>query len=140
MAITVTVNFTQHIATNDPLGIGFVCSEFGGNPVPMVADATWQQNLKNLAPGHVRASLAWYGGNPGYGAGGSSRTPGTATNLINTIKSIGAIPLVSFNGDSADNNFFPNDGGNLVHYFNDNGGQHGGRIQYWSIGNEADNG
>jgi Putative Ig domain len=139
MANNVTVNFTTAIAATDPLGLGFVCSEFGGNPVPMVADNTWYTKLKNLAPGHVRCSIAWYGGNPGYGAGGSSRTPGTATPLINAIKSMGAIPLVSFNGDSADNNFFPNDGGNLVHYFNDNGGQNGGPIHYWSIGNEAEN-
>jgi len=139
MANNVTVNFTTAIAATDPLGLGFVCSEFGGSPVPMVADNTWYTNLKNLAPGHVRCSIAWYGGAPGYGAGGSSRAHNTATPLINAIKSMGAIPLVSFNGDSADNNFFPNDGGSLVHYFNDNGGQNGGPIHYWSIGNEAEN-
>lgn len=154
MANNVTVNFTQHIATIDPLGAGFVCSEFGATNgvVPMVGDTTWKNKLVSLAPGHVRASLAWYGGNPGYGAGGSPGQQGaggqTAINLVNAIKSLGAIPLISFNGDvggttyggSTDNAFKPADGASLVHFFNDNGGQNGGPIQYWSIGNEPDNG
>lgn len=140
MVNNVTVDFTTNIVTTDPLGVGFVVSEFGGNPIPLVGDTTWNSKLANLAPGHIRCSVAWYGGSPGYGAGGSSRQHGTATAMINAIKAMGAIPLVSFNGDSADNNFVPADGGSLVHYFNDAGGQNGGPVHYFSIGNEAENG
>lgn len=142
MANNVTVNFTQNIATTDPLGAGFVCTEFNGNPVPIVGDATWNAALAALGVGHIRFSLAWYGGNPSYGAGGSPGQQGSggsaATALLNAVKNMGAIPLVSFNGNTADNNFNPADGGSIVHFFNDNGGQHGGRIQYWSIGNEPE--
>jgi len=135
----VTVDFTKTIFSTDPLGVGFVCSEFGGSTVPLVSNTgNWQQTLKALSPGVIRASIAYYGGNPGYGAGGSSRTPGTGTGLVNAIKATGAIPLISFNGDTSDNGFNPADGGSLVHYFNDNGGQNGGPVKYWSIGNEAD--
>ncbi len=143
MANNVTVNFTSVTHATDPLGIGFVVTEFGGNPVPIVSDSTWNAALKALAPGHCRFSLAYYGGNPSYGAGGSPGQQGSggsaATALINAVKGIGAIPFVFFNGNSTDNNFVPADGGSLVHFFNDNGGQNGGRIQYWGIGNEPDN-
>jgi hypothetical protein len=141
---TVTVDFRTAAnggspKATDPLGVGFVCTEFGGNPVPLVGNTTWNANIAALAPGHIRCSVAWYNGNPGVGAGGSGNHPGTATALINTIKSLGAIPLVSFNGDTTDNTFVPASGGLLVHYFNDNGGQNGGPVQYWSVGNEPDN-
>jgi cellulose 1,4-beta-cellobiosidase len=146
----VTVDFTTNICTIDPLAVGFVASEFGtsqgSNPVPIVGsggNAAWKTALAALAPGHVRCSLAWYGGNPSYGAGGSPGEQGsggsTATALIDAIKSIGALPLVSFNGNTTDNNFVPADGGSIVHFFNDDGGQNGGPIHYWSIGNEPDN-
>ncbi len=136
----VSVNFTNVVCATDPLGVGFVCSEFGGNPVPLVGNTTWRGLLQALAPGHIRCSVAWYGGNPGYGAGGSSRTPGSAAALIQAVKNLGAIPLVSFNGDTQDDNFYPADGGSLVTYFNSNGGQNGGPITYWSIGNEPEYG
>lgn len=118
----VTVDFTTTVATTDPLGVGFTCSEFGGNPVPLVGDSTWNGKLTTLAPGHVRCSVAWLSGSPGYGAGGSGFPAGTAAALITAIKAMGAIPLVSFNGDTLDNNFVPASGGLLVHYFNDSGG------------------
>ncbi|TVZ01277.1 hypothetical protein EAS64_33910 [Trebonia kvetii] len=134
----VTVDFTNVLTATDPLGAGLVLSEFPQvTPIPFVASATWNQLLTNLAPGHMRASLAWYGGNPGYGAGGSSRAPGTAAALVKAIKASGAVPLISFNGDTDDNNFWPNDGGSLVSYFNAGGGRNGGPVKYWSIGNEA---
>jgi hypothetical protein len=135
----VTVDFTTNVQSVDPLGVGLVLSEFGGNPIPFVGNSGWNTLLTNLAPGHMRASLAWYGGNPGYGAGGSSRTPGTGAPLIAAIKATGAIPLISFNGDSSDNGFKTADAGSIVHYFNDNGGQHNGPVRYWSVGNEAGN-
>ena len=144
MANNVTVNFTQNVATTDPLGAGFVCSEFlnNGGIVAIVSDNTWNAALAALGVGHIRFSLAWYNGNPSYGAGGSPGQQGSggsaASGLLNAVKNMGAIPLVSFNGNTADNNFQPADGGSLVHFFNDNGGQHGGRIQYWSIGNEPE--
>lgn len=123
----------------DPLGVGMVCSEFGGNPVPLVGNPTWIANMTSLHPGSVRASLAWYGGNPGYGAGGSARAPGTGAALVGAIKAIGAIPLISYNGDTSDNGGLTTAGAaGLVHYFNDGGGRNGGPVQYWSIGNEPE--
>ena len=144
MANNVTVNFTQNVAATDPLGAGFVCSEFlnNGGVVAIVSDNTWNAALAALGVGHIRFSLKWNGGNVFYGAGGAPPVSGSgginAINLLKAVKNMGAIPLVSFNGDTADNNFVPADGASLVHFFNDNGGQNGGRIQYWSIGNEPE--
>lgn len=145
MANNVTVNFTQNVATVDPLGAGFVCSEFlnNGGIVAIVSDATWNSNLAALGVGHIRFSLAWNNGNCTYGAGGSPPPSGSggvnAVNLLNAVKAMGAVPLVSFNGNSTDNNFIPADGKSIVNFFNANGGQNGGPIKYWSIGNEPDN-
>lgn len=135
----VTVDFRTPTQAIDPLGAGVVITEFGGNPVPLVGNAAWKQTMASLAPGHCRCSVAYYNGNPGYGAGGSSRTPGSATALINAIKSIGATPLVSYNGDSSDNGgLTAANAAALVRYFNDNGGQNGGPVKYWSVGNEPE--
>ncbi len=91
----IIVDFTTNTNVIDPLGVGFVCSEFGGTTVPLVSNAgNWKTTMANLAPGCVRASLAWYGGNPGYGAGGSSRTHNSGPALVQAIKDIGAIPLI----------------------------------------------
>ncbi len=144
MANNVTVNFTSVLTATDPLGVGLVITEFGGNPPPIVGNSAWFDLLKALAPGHMRCSIAYYGGNPSYGAGGSPGEQGsggsTAAALINAIKATGAIPLVSYNGNTSDNgNLNGSDAGNLVHFFNDNGGQNGGPVKYWSVGNEPDN-
>lgn len=118
----------------DPLGAGLVITEFGGNPVPVVSNnGGWKQTLAALAPGHCRCSIAWYGGNPGYGAGGSSRTPGSATALIQAIQSVGAIPLVSYNGDSTDNGgLTAANGAALVVAMSALG------VKYFSVGNEPE--
>jgi Glycosyl hydrolase family 12 len=146
VANNVSVNFTSVLTATDPLGVGLVITEFAnglsGGQAPILGSAAWLNLLKELAPGHMRCSIAYYGGNPSYGAGGSPGEQGSggsvAAALISAIKSTGAIPLVSFNGNSNDNNFIPADGGSLVHFFNDNGGQNGGPVQYWSIGNEPE--
>lgn len=137
MAGTATVNFTNVVQAVDPLGAGFVCSEFSG--VPLATSSSFKATCAALAPGHVRCSVAWLGGSPGYGAGGSGNKPGTAVGLINAITSIGALPLVSVNGGSSDNGFSSSDGGNLVSYLNASGRLAGGPVKYWSIGNEPDN-
>jgi hypothetical protein len=118
----------------DPLGVGVVITEFGGNPVPLVSNtAGWKTTMAALAPGHLRCSIAYYGGNPGYGAGGSSRTPGTATALIQAIQAVGAIPLVSYNGDSTDNGgLTTTNGAALVAYLAALG------VKYFSVGNEPE--
>lgn len=130
----VTVNFGSVFNAVDPLGAGLVITEFGG--VPLVTNPGWRASLAALAPGHCRCSVAWLNGNPGYGAGGSGFTPGTAAALVRAITGIGAVPLVSFNGNTSDNGYTAADGGSLVRYFNGGGGQNGGPVKYWSIGNE----
>jgi glycosyl hydrolase family 12/putative Ig domain-containing protein len=118
----------------DPLGAGVVITEFGGNPVPLVSDTGgWKSTMASLAPGHLRCSIAWYSGDPGYGAGGSSRTPGTATALIEAVQAVGAIPLVSYNGDSSDNGGLTTaNAAALVEYLAALG------VKYFSVGNEPE--
>ncbi len=146
MAPNITIDFTAKTMTTDPLGPGVCLSEFGttGGPggVPIVSNATWKGLLQALAPGHCRCSIAWHGGAPNCGAGGSPGAGGPGVNaIVNAIKSIGAIPLVSFNGDNSDNGFNPADGGALVAYMNNGAGlaSGAGPVKYWSIGNEAEN-
>ena len=100
--------------------------------------AAWKSNLAALGPMVWRIPLAWNGGQPGSSASGA-RSYGDAGAYIKAIKDIGGIPMIAVGGTSGDNDIVPSDAAKLVHYFNDNGGQNGGPVDYWIVGNEPDN-
>lgn len=134
----VTVDFSSVLVPVSVLGVGFVISTYGKGAASINSGGPWKAALAALAPGHCRVPLRWNGGNPGSSAGGG-QTSGDADDYVRAIKDIGAIPLVTFGGDASDNGFVPADGGKFVHHYNDGGGQNGGPVTYWTIGNEPDN-
>lgn len=98
----------------------------------------WKNKLGSIGSAGWRIPLAWNGGTPGSSAGGA-RTNGDAGAYVQAIKDIGGIPIVAVGGTTGDNDILAADAANLVHYFNDNGGQNGGPVTNWIIGNEPDN-
>lgn len=101
--------------------------------------AAWRDTLGRLGPVAWRIPLAWNGGQPGSSAGGA-RSYGDAADYITAIKAIGGTPIIAVGGTTGDNDVLAADAAALVHYFNDNGGQNGGPVTHWIIGNEPDNG
>jgi hypothetical protein len=136
----VTVDFTKITRPVDPLGVGITLSTYsGGGQATINRSPQWKAMLANLAPGHVRIPLRWNKGNPGSSAGGA-QTSGDADAYVQNIKSIGAIPFIVYGGDSTDNGISPGDAAAFIHHYNDAGGQHGGPVRYWVIGNEPSGG
>ncbi len=100
--------------------------------------AAWKSKLAALGPLVWRIPLAWNGGRPGSSASGA-RSYGDAGAYVRAIKDIGGTPMIALGGTTNDNDIKPADAASLVRYFNDNGGQNGGPVDYWIIGNEPDN-
>lgn len=100
--------------------------------------AAWKSKLGALGPLVWRIPLAWNGGRPGSSASGA-RSYGDAGAYVRAIKDIGGTPMIAVGGTTADNDITPADAARLVRYFNDNGGQNGGPVDYWIVGNEPDN-
>lgn len=120
--------------------VGNTISTYSGGGIASInKSATWKSNLQGLGPVAWRIPLRYNGGNPGSSAGGG-QTSGDASTYIQNIKAIGGVPVIVVGGDTSDNNFTNSDASGLVHYFNDNGGQHGGPVHAWVIGNEYTNG
>ena len=135
------MDFTRKLTLVDPLGIGFTCSTYSGNGQANINRNTmWKQQLRALAPAHVRIPLRWNKGNPGSSAGGA-QTSGDADLYVKNINGLGAIPYVIYGGDNSDNGGLnPADAAAFVHHYNDPGVLSGGPVKYWVVGNEADNG
>jgi hypothetical protein len=139
-ATNATADFRTTTYALDTYSIGATISTYnGGGNANINKNATWKSNLQALGPLAWRIPLRYNGGNPGSSAGGG-QSSGDAATYINNIKSIGGVPVVVIGGDTSDNNFSNNDAAGLVHYFNDNGGQNGGPVKAWVIGNEYTNG
>jgi hypothetical protein len=135
----ITVDFTTAVAATSPLGIGYTISTYsGGGSANINLSSTWKNSLAALGATHCRIPLRWNGGNPGSGAGGA-QTSGDADTYIANIKAIGAIPFIAFTGDTSDNGFTAADAGSFVTHYNGSGGQNGGPVRYWIVGNEPDN-
>jgi hypothetical protein len=140
----VTVDFRTVSQAVDPLGVGITISTFNGNGgmANMNLSASWKQTLQNLSPGHCRIPLQYAGGNPGSSAA-YAQTTGDGKTYVENIVAMGAIPYVILGGDSNgannDNGYTTADASGLVKYFNANGGQNGGPVKYWIVGNEPDN-
>lgn len=142
-----TIDFTATRAGSElsTLSFGSCISTYSGDGenVNIVKGTTtesgeWKAKLGELGPVTWRIPLAWNGGTPGSSAGGA-RSYGDAGDYVQAIKDIGGIPFVAVGGTTGDNDILAADAANLVHYFNDNGGQNGGPVTHWIIGNEPDN-
>lgn len=134
-----TADFRQDIQPLDQYSVGATISTYnGGGQANINKSATWKSDLQALGPLAWRIPLRYNGGNPGSSAGGG-QTSGDASTYIQNIKAIGGVPVVVMGGDTSDNNFTSSDASGLVHYFNDNGGQNGGPVHAWVIGNEYTN-
>lgn len=126
------------------LSFGSCISTFAGdgqnvNIIKGGASGTaWKAKLGELGPLVWRIPLAWNGGTPGSSAGGA-RSYGDADEYIQAIKDIGGIPMIAVGGTTGDNDITTSDAAALVDYFNAGGGQNGGPVDYWIIGNEPDN-
>lgn len=138
----VFVDFTAPGAPTSALSVGSTVSTYadsGTNLIKGAQQATWQRYASDLGPIVWRIPLFYHDGQVGssanYARGGND---GEA--YIRTIKAIGGTPMIAVGGTTSDNDIQATDAAALVHYFNDNGGQHGGPIDAYIIGNEPDNG
>lgn len=137
-AAAVTVDFRTATHALDGYALGSTISTFaGGGQANINKSAAWRDGLAALGPLAWRIPLRYNNGNPGSSAQGA-QTSGDAAAYIQNIKAIGGIPVVVVGGQS-DNDFSDADAAGLVRYFNDNGGQHGGPVKHWVIGNEYTN-
>lgn len=134
-----TVDFRQDIQPLNTYSVGATISTYSGSGQANInRSAIWKSDLQALGPLAWRIPLRYNSGNPGSSAGGG-QSSGDAATYIQNIKAMGGDPVVVMGGDTSDNNFTSSDAANLVHYFNDNGGQHGGPVHAWVIGNEYTN-
>lgn len=141
-AANVTVDFTQPGMPTSPWSLGATISTYadgGSNLIKGVSQPLWQQYLQDLGPLVWRIPLYYHAGQVGSAAGGvHGGNEGEA--YIRGIKAIGGIPMVALGGTTNDNDIEASDASSLVHFFNDGGGQHGGPVDSFIIGNEPDNG
>lgn len=135
-----TVDFRTKGYALDSYSVGGTISTYsGGGQANINKSATWKSNLQALGPLAWRIPLRYNNGNPGSSAGGA-QSSGDAQTYIQNIKAIGGEAVIVVGGNTSDNDFTATEAAGLVHYFNDNGGQHGGPVKQWVIGNEYTNG
>ncbi|WP_266160160.1 hypothetical protein [Dyella silvatica] len=141
-AANVTVDFTQPGMPTSPWSLGATISTYadgGSNLIKGASQPLWQQYLQDLGPLVWRIPLYYHAGQVGSAAayihGGNE---GEA--YIRGIKAIGGMPMIAVGGSTNDNDIQASDASNLVHFFNDAGGQHGGPVDGYIVGNEPDNG
>ncbi len=133
------VDFRDKTQPLNIYSVGATISTYDGNGLANInKSATWKANLASLGPIAWRIPIRYNGGNPGSSAMGG-QSSGDASTYIQNIKSIGGQPVIVVGGNTSDNDFTAADAAGLVHYFNDNGGQHGGPVHSWVIGNEYTN-
>jgi hypothetical protein len=138
----VTVDFTQPVMPTSPWSLGATISTYadgGSNLIKGASQPLWQQYLQDLGPLVWRIPLYYHSGQVGSAAayihGGNE---GEA--YIRAIKTIGGMPMIAVGGTTNDNDIQAADASSLVHFFNDGGGQHGGPVDAFIVGNEPDNG
>ncbi|MFC5740365.1 hypothetical protein [Dyella tabacisoli] len=138
----VTVDFTQPGMSTSSWSLGATISTYadgGSNLIKGAAQPLWQQYLQDLGPLVWRIPLYYHAGQVGSSAGGiHGGNEGEA--YIRAIKAIGGAPMIAIGGTTSDNDIQASDAFDLVHYFNDGDGQHGGPVDAYIVGNEPDNG
>ena len=147
-ATAVTANFSSTSYTIDSVkSFGHCVSGFTSDAGDLRSSPTIQGHEQTLAPGLFRLALKWDRTNniPINGASGGLGNVDDWITGIDAVKPAGAEIVAIVEGDInvggtfyPENGATPSDAANLVHYYNDNGGQHGGPIKYWIIGNEPE--
>ncbi|MEH6413463.1 hypothetical protein [Pseudomonas sp. CGJS7] len=141
-AASVFVDFTARGRATSAYSLGSTVSTYadgGSNLIKGPNSAQWRQYLGDLGPLVWRIPLFHHDGQVGSAAGGiHGGNEGEA--YIRAIKGINGIPMIAVGGTSNDNDIRAADAAALVRYFNDNGGQRGGPVLDYIIGNEPDNG
>lgn len=138
----VFVDFTAHGQPTSEYSLGGTISTYsdGGTNLIKGSNRTlWTQYLRDLGPLVWRVPLFHHNGQVGSSAGNiHGGNEGEA--YVRGIKGIGGIPMIAIGGTTGDNDIRATDAAALVRYFNDNGGQRGGPVVDYIIGNEPDNG
>lgn len=138
----VFVDFSTVGPPTSPLSVGSTISTYAGSGTNLIKGpqkALWQRYLTELGPLVWRVPLYYHDGQVGSSAGGvHSGDEGRA--YIQGIKAIHGTPMIVVGGTTSDNDIQASDAEALVHYFNDKGGQNGGPVDRYVIGNEPDNG
>lgn len=141
-AANASVDFGARGRPTSAYSLGSTVSTFadgGSNLIKGPARAQWRQYLHDLGPLVWRIPLFHHDGQVGSAAGGiHGGNEGEA--YIRAIKDIGGIPMIAVGGTTGDNDIRAADAAALVRYFNDGGGQRGGPVLDYIVGNEPDNG
>jgi hypothetical protein len=147
-ATPITINFgTTSFTIDATKSFGHCVTGYTGDGGDIRANSTIQAYETALAPGLYRLAFKWDSTNS-YPINGAASGVGLGDDWvagINVTKPAGGEILGIIEGDVTvsgssvpENGCTPADAANIVHYYNDNGGQHGGPITYWVIGNEPD--
>lgn len=147
-ASSVTIDFTTVTHSINPvLSFGHCVSGYTGDCGDLRTAGTLRDYDTTLAPGLLRIGLKWDSVNsqPLNGAASGVGLGDDWIAGINAVKPAGGQIVAIVEGDvTVSGTSYPEMGctpqqaADLVHYYNDNGGQHGGPITYWVIGNEPD--
>ncbi|HSW98939.1 MAG TPA: PA14 domain-containing protein [Candidatus Saccharimonadales bacterium] len=111
-------------------------STYGASDTDITKNDSQRTELGNLKAGYYRVPLQWNGGAIVSSAGG--HPGGSGDSWVGSIKAIGAEPEIVIGG-SSDNNFSPDDAGNLVQHFNKPTSGPANRVNVWVVGNEPNN-
>jgi hypothetical protein len=116
---------------------GTILTEWGSGGTNIVTDATWRSKLTALGPLSWRIPLNIDDGTPTSSemiAGGND-----GASYLKAIVAMGGTPYPIVQGKTSDNAITSAKVAAFVHYFNDNGGQNGGKIERLILGNEPEN-
>jgi hypothetical protein len=131
-----TVNFDQNLgvpALND-YSIGDTISTYGASDGSTIStNATYRNTLAALGPLAWRVPERLTGAVP-TGAG----TGGGGTGYVQAIRQMNGVPVVIAAGQTGDDNFNDTQIQALAKYYNANGGQNGGPVTHWIVGNEPE--
>jgi hypothetical protein len=135
----IMVDFTMAGAETSDMSVGSCISTYGGTNLIKGNSAAYAAQLKKLGPIAWRIPLYYDGSGVDSSAGGARNQGNVGGQYIQAIKNIGGIPMVVVGGSTNDNDIKSADAAKLVHYYNDNGGQNGGPVLHYVVGNEPDN-
>ncbi len=129
------VDFRTNLAVPalNTYSIGDTISEFG-SPNNNIQNATWRGTLAKLGPLAWRIALRYKNNTAVGGAGGGDN--GNGANYIKDIRAMNGVPVIIVAGDTGDYDINQTTAKELVQFFNNNGGQNGGPVTAWIIGNE----
>jgi len=133
---TVDFRTNLNVPTLNTYSIGDTISTYPANDGSTIStNTTYRNTLAALGPLAWRVPERDTNGTPtGAGAGGGG------TGYVQAIKAMNGVPVVIASGQTGDDDFNNGQIESLVKYYNDNGGQNGGPVTSWIVGNEPESG